>query len=240
MTVFDPLHEQFDVHWALQSALLVSALLVLAGVLVRRRLGAAPDGGVLPDDGITLRNMAEVLIEGLANLARERMGPNWRSYFPLVGTIFLFILLSNLIGLIPGFAGATSESATTWSWAILAWVVYTAIGISHHKGWYIVKFMGPSFFEREMFGRKVHFRLLAPVFLVLEIPLDVARIATLSIRLLANMYADHTVIAVWLSLVPIGVPAIFFGLGLVVSVLQAFIFALLTMIYIGLALDEPH
>jgi F-type H+-transporting ATPase subunit a len=100
--------------------------------------------------------------------------------------------------------------------------------------------MGPSFFEREVFGRKVHFRLLAPVFLVLEIPLDIARIATLSIRLLANMYADHTVIAVWLSLVPIGVPAIFFGLGIVVSVLQAFIFALLTMIYIGLALDEPH
>ena len=76
--------------------------------------------------------------------------------------------------------------------------------------------------------------------MVLEIPLDLARIATLSIRLLANMFADHTVIAVWLSLVPIGIPAIFFGLGLVVAVLQAFIFALLTMIYISLALDEPH
>ena len=51
---------------------------------------------------------------------------------------------------------------------------------------------------------------------------------------------DHTVIAVWLKLVPIGVPAIFFGLGMIVSILQAFIFSLLTMIYIGLALDEPH
>jgi len=63
---------------------------------------------------------------------------------------------------------------------------------------------------------------------------------TLAVRLLANMFADHTVIAVWLSLVPIGVPAIFMGLGLIISFLQAFIFALLTMIYIGLALEEPH
>jgi F-type H+-transporting ATPase subunit a len=86
----------------------------------------------------------------------------------------------------------------------------------------------------------VHFRLLAPVFFVLEIPLDIARMGTLAIRLLANMFADHTVVGVWLGLVPIGVPAIFMGLGLVISFLQAFIFALLTMIYIGLALDEPH
>jgi F-type H+-transporting ATPase subunit a len=100
--------------------------------------------------------------------------------------------------------------------------------------------MGPSFFEREIFGRHVHFRLLMPVFLVLEIPLDLARILTLAVRLLANMFADHTVVGVWLALVPIGVPAIFMGLGLIVSFLQAFVFALLTMIYIGLALEEPH
>jgi len=82
--------------------------------------------------------------------------------------------------------------------------------------------------------------LLMPIFLVLEVPLDLARILTLAVRLLANMFADHTVIAVWLTLVPIGVPAIFMGLGLIIAFLQAFIFALLTMIYIGLALDEPH
>jgi F-type H+-transporting ATPase subunit c len=68
-----------------------------------------------------------------------------------------------------------------------------------------------------MFGRTVHFRLLAPVILAIELPLDLARILTLAVRLLANMFADHTVIAVWISLVPIGVPAIFMGLGLIVS-----------------------
>ena len=83
-------------------------------------------------------------------------------------------------------------------------------------------------------------RLLAPIFMLLEIPLDIARIATLGIRLLANMFADHTVVGVWLSLVPIGVPAIFMGLGVFVAVLQAFVFTLLSMIYIGQALEEPH
>jgi F-type H+-transporting ATPase subunit a len=100
--------------------------------------------------------------------------------------------------------------------------------------------MGPSFFEKEIGGRVVHFRMLMPIFLILELPLDLARIFTLAVRLLANMFADHTVILVMLSLVPIGVPAIFMGLGLIISFLQAFIFTLLTMIYIGLALDEPH
>ena len=113
-------------------------------------------------------------------MARERMGEDWRRYFPLVGTIFFFILVSNLLGLVPGLDGATSDTNTTWAWAIIAWVFYTAIGIARHKGAYLVKFMGPSFFEREIFGRHVHFRLLAPVFLVLEIPLDAARMLSKS------------------------------------------------------------
>ncbi len=237
--IFEQLELAIHVPWVFQAALVAGAILLFAGLAVRRRL-AEPGGGVVPDEGITVRNLVEVIVEGLAGLARERMGPDYRKYFPIIGTMFFFILISNLLGMVPGFAGATSDASTTWAWAMIAWVFYTTIGIAKHKRQYIVKFMGPSFFEREIAGRTVHFRLLAPVFLILEIPLDFARMLTLAVRLLANMFADHTVIAVWLSLVPIGVPAVFMGLGLIVSVLQAFIFALLTMIYIGLALDEPH
>ena len=82
--------------------------------------------------------------------------------------------------------------------------------------------------------------VLAIIIFPIELLLDLARMLTLAVRLLANMFADHTVIAIWISLVPIGVPAIFMGLGLIVSFLQAFVFSLLTMIYIGLALEEPH
>jgi F-type H+-transporting ATPase subunit a len=237
--IFHQLEHVIHVPWVLQAALLAGLLLIVAGVGVRRRL-ADPQGALLPDEGISVRNLFEVIVEWLGGMARDRMGPDWRRYFPLIGTMFLFILVSNLLGLIPGFDGSTSDANTTWAWAAIAWIFYTAIGIARHKGKYLIKFMGPSFFEKEIGGRHVHFRLLAPIFLVLEIPLDLARMLTLSVRLLANMFADHTVIAVWLSLLPIGVPAIFMGLGIVISVLQAFVFALLTMIYIGLALEEPH
>ena len=195
---------------------------------------------MLPDEGMSIRNICEVIVEWLSGMARDRMGDDWRKYFPLVGTMFFFILLSNLMGLIPGFDGSTSDANTTWAWAIMSWVFYTVVGVHKHGFRYLVKFMGPSFFEKKIGGRTVHFRLLIPIFMPLEMVLDLARMLTLAVRLLANMFADHTVIAVWLSLVPIGVPAIFMGLGIVISVLQAFVFSLLTMIYIGLALEEPH
>jgi F-type H+-transporting ATPase subunit a len=237
--IFHEFAHLIHVSWVFQAALVAGLLLLWMGYAVSKRL-ADPSAGVLPDEGVTIRNLVEVVIEGLAGLASERMGPDWRKYFPLVGTMFFFILISNLMGLIPGLDGSTSDANVTWAWAAIAWVFYTVIGSRAHGRKYLVKFMGPSFFERQIAGRTVHFRLLIPIFFPLEILLDLARMLTLAVRLLANMFADHTVIAVWLSLIPIGVPAIFMGLGIVISVLQAFVFSLLTMIYIGLALDEPH
>jgi F-type H+-transporting ATPase subunit a len=235
------IYSYFDhsVSWVIQSALVTCAVLLWAGVSVRKKI-SAEGGGVVPDEGMSLRNMIEVIIEGLSTLAEQRMGPEWRKYFPLVATIFFFILISNVMSLVPGLAGPTTDANTTFSWALIAWMYYTYVGISKHKGKYLIKFMGPSFGKMEIGGHTIHLRWLAPFMLILEIPLDFARILTLGIRLLANMFADHTVVAVWIKMVPIGIPAIFMGLGLVVSILQAFIFALLTMIYIGLALEEPH
>ena len=100
--------------------------------------------------------------------------------------------------------------------------------------------MGPSIWELELGGKHYHVRLLTPIFLPLEIILHFARILTLSVRLLANMFADHTVVSVWIGMVPFAIPAIFMGLGLMVAFLQAFVFSLLSMIYIGQALQEPH
>jgi len=237
MNIYTPLEP--TVPWVLQAAILGGLLTIGVGVLIRRRV-AADGGGLVPDEGITLRNCFEVLVEWLGGLARDRIGDDWRKYFPIIGTMFVFILFSNLIGLIPGVKGATLDANTTWAWAVVSWVAYTCVGVAKHKQNYLVKFMGPSLFEWELFGRTVHFRLLAPLMFPIELLLDLARMLTLAVRLLANMYADHTVIAIWLSLVPILVPAIFMGLGLIVAFLQAFVFSLLTIIYIGLALEEPH
>lgn len=220
-------------------ALFAVALLVLAGVLVRRRL-AATQGGVIPDEGITLRNVVEVIIESLASIARDTMGPEWRKWFPFAGSIFFFVLISNLLGLIPRVGGATTDINTTTAWALISYLLFNYVGIREHGWKYIIKYMGPSFADVHVGGKHIHLRLLAPLFLVLEIPLDMARIVTLSVRLLANMFADHAVVGVFLGLVPFGVPAIFLGLGTLVSVLQAFVFSLLTMIYINIALQEAH
>jgi len=214
-------------------------LLVAAGIAVRRRL-AATNGGVIPDQGFTVRNLFEMQVEALTSLARQTMGPEWRRWFPIVGTMFLFILVSNLMGLVPGVGGATSDVNTALAWAIISFCLFQYIGIRKHGWSYIVKYMGPSFYTWHVGGRHIHVRALAPLFLILEIPLDFVRIGTLTVRLLANMFADHTVVGVFLGLVPFGIPALFLGLGLIVSVLQAFVFALLTMVYINLALQEAH
>ncbi len=239
MNIYAPLEHAFHIPWVLQASVLAAGLLMLGGLVLRRQIALA-DGGIVPDEGVTLRNVTEVVVDALASLARDIMGEDWRTYFPLVGTMFVFILVSNLMGLVPGLGGATSDVNTTTAWAVISFGFYNWVGIRKHGFWYVNQFMGPSFFEVKLFGRHIHVRPLAPFFLPLDIFLHLARILTLSVRLLANMFADHTVVAVWIGLLPVAIPAVFMALGLVVACLQAFVFSLLTMIYIGLAMEEPH
>jgi F-type H+-transporting ATPase subunit a len=238
MSVYSFLHER-GIDELYQAVVLAVVLLVLGGLAVRKRV-LETGGGVIPDEGFSLRNVLEIIVEALVDQARAVMGEEYRRYFPVVGSIFFFILVSNLMGLVPGFSGATSDVNTAAAWAIISFVVYNFVGIRTHGWKYIYQFMGPSLLEKEIGGKHYHIRVLAPVFLPLEIVLHLARVLTLTVRLVANMFADHTVILIWLGMVPVLIPAIFMGLGLVVSVLQAFVFALLTMIYIGQALQEPH
>jgi F-type H+-transporting ATPase subunit a len=229
-----------DLNGLLIRALAVIALLLLASVAVRRRI-AATNGGVVPDEGVTIRNAVEVIVEGLTGLAKQTMGDEWKKWFPFAGAMFFFILIANLLGLVPGFGSLTGDVNVAAAWAVISYVLFNYVGIrAHGLGQYLMKYTGPSFFTWHVGGKHIHMRLLAPLFFLLEVPLDLARVLTLTIRLIANMFADHTVVAVFLALVPIGVPAIFLGLGIMVCVLQAFVFSLLTMIYINIALQEAH
>ena len=239
MSIFHALEHATHVPWVVWSSLFTALLLVATGLVVRARLAAA-GGGVVPDEGVSLRNVMEVMVESLANLAQQNMGPHWQRYFPLIGTIFLFILFSNLLGLIPGLAGATSSADTTWAWAVISFVTHQYVGIREHGWSYLNHFLGPTLFHLRIGGREIGVRALAPLYAPIELVSHVSRMFTLAVRLLANMFADHTVVAVWLLLVPAVVPAIFMGLGVLVAFLQAFVFALLSMIYIGLALEEAH
>jgi len=239
MNVFEILAHELHTEWIYISALFAAGVLILAGLSVRRAV-SGENGGVLPDEGVSIRNVIEVIIQALGDLGDTTIGDEWRRYFPIVGTIFFFVLISNLMSLVPGLLGSTSDANITFAWAIISFVVYNYVGIKQHGWKYIYQFMGPALWTLEMGGKHYHVRVLTPFFLPLEVVLHGARILTLGIRLLANMFADHKVIVIWLGLVPVVLPAIFMGLGLLVSFLQAFVFALLTMIYIGQALEEPH
>ncbi len=239
MNLFYDLAHSIHTEWIYLSALFAAGLLIVAGLAVRGAI-SGEGGGVLPDEGFSIRNLFEVVIEMLGDLGETAIGSEWKTYFPIVGTIFFFVLVSNFMSLIPGLLGSTGDANVTFAWAILSFVVYNFIGIREHGWKYIYQFMGPALWQPEIGGTHYHVRVLAPVFLPLEIVLHVARIMTLGIRLLANMFADHTVIVIFIGMVPLLVPAIFMGLGMLVSFLQAFVFALLTMIYIGQALEEPH
>jgi F-type H+-transporting ATPase subunit a len=221
------------------SGLFTFMLMVFFGWRVRAGI-AATGGGVIPDEGVSIRNVFELIVEFLADLAEQNMGPEWRRWFPLVGTIFVFVLISNMIGMIPGIDGATSDCNTTFAWAIIAFAVSEYVGFRTHGFAYLNHFLGPVLFDMKLGDKTVHVRALAPLFLVLEVIAHLARVLSLGIRLLANMFADHTVVGVWLLLVPPVLPALFMGLGVLVAFLQAYVFALLTMIYIGLALEEAH
>ena len=239
MNAFENLAHLLHTEWVFVSALFAAGVLILAGLSVTRAV-AGENGGVIPDEGVTIRNVIEVIIQALGDLGETTIGEEWRRYFPVVGTIFFFVLISNVMSLIPGLLGSTGDANVTFAWAIISFVVYNFVGIRQHKWKYIYQFMGPALWNPEIGGKRYHVRVLAPFFLPLEVFLHGARVLTLGIRLLANMFADHVVVAIWLGLVPAVVPAIFMGLGLLVSFLQAFVFALLSMIYIGQALQEPH
>lgn len=239
MNLFETLAHSLHVEWIYLSAAFAAGLLILAGFAVQKAV-AGEGRGVVPEEGVSVRNLFEVVIEALGDLGQTTIGDEWRKYFPVVGTIFFFVLVSNLMGLVPGLPGTTADSNVTFAWGIISFVVYNFVGIREHGWKYIYQFMGPALWQPHIGGHHYHVRVLAPIFLPLEIVLHIARILTLGIRLMANMFADHQVVAIFLGLVPLGVPAIFLGLGMLVSVLQAFVFALLTMIYIGQALQEPH
>lgn len=226
MTLAQQLEHMTNVPWPVWASLFAVTLILLSGVLVRSRLAAA-DGGLVPDQGMSIRNVVELLTEMLVGMAEQTMGHKWRTYFPFVATLFLFILIANLLGLIPGLGGATTDASVTWAWAIISFLVHQFVGIKEHGFGYLKHFVGPV-------------PLLAILYIPIELISHLSRVFTLAVRLLANMSADHIVVGVWLALVPVVVPAVFLGLGVVVAFLQAYVFAILTCIYLNDAIHPGH
>jgi len=205
---------------------LVAGLLVVFAALVSRKLGAT-DAALEPEDGITARNLAEGLVEAISGLAEGVIGHGAQRYVPLLASFFVFILACNLIGLVPGFSPPTSDFNITFGLGLVSFVAYQVAGAREHGLRYVKQFLGSVV-------------LLYPLMLVVELFSHVFRPVSLGIRLFANMVADHQVVEIFTGLTKIGIPVAFYALGAFVCVVQAFVFTMLSAIYIALAVSHDH
>ena len=208
------------------TALLVTCLLILVAFLARRSLSRA-DNAVVPDGGLSLRNVVEILVEFIVGLVDSIIGKKGRKYVSLFGSFFFFILSANLTGLIPGFSPPTSDVNTTFGLGIVSFCAYNYFGARAHGAGYLKHFMGPVLF-------------LAPLFVILGGVSHLVRPVSLGLRLFGNMFGDHLAVEIFTDLTKIGVPVVFYLLGTLVSVIQAFVFTLLSVIYVAMAVSHDH
>ncbi len=222
------------VQWTpLFHAFLSTLLLLLLVLLVRSRVMRKGDD-VLPDEGPTLQNVAEGLMQFMMRLMEDILGPDYRKYVPIVLGLWFYILFANMFGLLPYFAPATDKWSVTISMAIVVFVLTHVYGVQAHGLGYFKHFVSP------VWPPNILFIIMAPIYFVIETIGHFARILSLSIRLMANMTADHTVVTIFLMLLAPLVPAFFTGLGIIVCFLQAFIFAILATIYFSLAVSHEE
>ena len=184
--------------------------------------------GIVPPRRFGMRNVLEMITDATYGLMVQVMGEkNARRHLPLIGSLALFILFSNVMALIPGCGVPTTTLKTNLGLALLVFLATHYYGIKEHGIAYFKHFLGPI-------------PLLAPLMLPIELISHIARPASLSLRLMGNMAADHKVVFTFFTLIPILVPVPFLILGLLVSVVQTLVFCLLSMVYISMATAHDH
>lgn len=205
---------------SLTMEILVAVILVVLFAILRSQLSMDRPG--------KLQHAFEAIYNFLHAESEEHVGHDGPKYLSLFGTLFIFILFANLLGVIPGFESPTMFPEVPAGLAMVAFLYYNIMGIREQGvGKYLAHFAGPM-------------PLLAPLMIPIELVSHMARPLSLTIRLFANMYAGEQVTLVFLSLTYLVGPALFMGLHVFVSFLQAYIFALMTMMYVAGAVAHDH
>jgi F-type H+-transporting ATPase subunit a len=175
-----------------------------------------------------LQHLCEMFYEFVKGQAEDQVGHEARHYLAFFATIFVFILTCNLIGLVPCFESPTMNASVTAGCAIATFTYYNLAGvIAQGPLRYLGHFAGPLWW-------------LAPLMFPIEVISHLARLLSLTVRLYANMFAGEQVTLVFLHLTKLLIPVIFMGLHVFVGVVQAYIFMLLTMVYVGSAVAHDH
>ena len=200
--------------------LLVALLIIVLFAILRMRLSVAKPGA--------MQHIFELIHNFIADEAEGQIGHDGHKHVVLFETLFIFVLIANLIGIVPGFVSPTQVIYVPVGCALLAFLYFNAAGIKKQGPVkYALHFAGPIWW-------------LAWLMIPIEIIGVLARVLSLSVRLFANMFAGEQVTLVFLGMVPLAIPAVFMGLHVFVGLLQAYIFVLLTMIYVGGAVAQEH
>ena len=220
-------HAPNHVVMAMIVAGLIVVLTAVAAAQLKRAM-AAPDGGLIPPSKWTFRNFFEVVAESLYRLTESVLGHHEAPhYFPIIGSLFLFIFVSNMVGLIPGLLPPTDNLNTTLALGTFVFLYYNYVGLRVNGLAYLKHFLGPVLW-------------LAPLMLVIELASHVFRPLSLALRLRGNIMGDHVVLSIFSDLVPLVLPVVFYGLGIFVAFVQAFVFCLMTMVYISMSTAHDH
>jgi F-type H+-transporting ATPase subunit a len=207
------------VNQAFALELLVVAGLIAFFLIVRMTLSVEkPNAG---------QQIAEMVHEFTGGQADQVIGHGYEKFQAFVTCILLFVLLNNLLGLVPGLETPTKSPWVPLGIAVLTFIYYHFNGFRANGFGYVKQFLGPVWW-------------IAWLLLPIEIISHCARVMSLTIRLYANMFASDLVTMVFFSLIPLAIPAVFLGLHFFVSLIQAYIFMLLAMIYLSQAVSHEH
>jgi len=200
-------------------AWVVMVLLIGLGALAAKGISMVPTKA---------QNISELIVSSMEEFMIDITGEEGRWLFPLAGTIFLYVFIGNLIGLVPGFFPPTANLNTTASIALVVFTFTHVIGIKYHGAAYIKHFMGPVWW-------------MSPLIFVIEIIGHFARILSLSFRLFGNMMGHEIVLAILFGLAgAFFAPLPIMALGIFVAFVQAFVFFLLSVIYFTGAMEHAH
>lgn len=218
--IFHPANPEAPITNYVAMEVLVIIFLIVLFMLIRSRLSVDKPG--------PLQHLTEMLNDFINTQSEQVIGHGTERFTPFLSALFLFILVSNLIGLVPTLESPTAAIGITLGCAVVAFLYYNVHGI---------RVQGPIGYLKHFFGPVLW---LAPLLFLIEIISHLARIMSLSVRLYANMFAGDAVTNAFFSLIPIGIPVIFLGLHLAVAFLQAYVFVLLTTIYLQGAVAHEH
>ena len=220
MSSADAAQKATAVNSAFSLEVLVAGALILFFLVVRLTLSV--------ENPNPAQQLAEMIHEGVGDLSEQVIGHGYERFQAFVTCIFLFVVINNLLGLVPGLETPTGQPWVPLGIALLTFLYYNFYGV-RVKGiiGYFKELAGPLWW-------------IAPLLFPIEIISHLARIMSLTIRLYANMLASDLVTLVFFSLIPVVIPSIFLGLHFAVSLIQAYIFMVLSMIYLSMAVSHEH